>query len=99
MSITPTSTNKIGFTVRRRAFVLAVILAAATIPLLRAQSPDDLLPAANAAKAKAILDDAITALGGSAYMKARDLDCQGRIGQFDSGTGAAAGSFDGHFLR
>jgi hypothetical protein len=89
--------------VRRAAFlpaaVLMTVLILAAMPVVLAQSPDDLSPAGNAAKAREIIDDAIKALGGSRYLTARDLDCQGRIGQFDSGSGAAAGSFDAHFLK
>jgi hypothetical protein len=47
-----------------------------------AQSPQDMMPAESAAKAKEILQQAIQALGGSAYLSLRDATCEARIGQF-----------------
>jgi hypothetical protein len=47
-----------------------------------AQSPQDMMPAESAAKAKEILQQAIQALGGSAYLSLRDATCEGRISQF-----------------
>jgi len=93
------SITKMCIAARYAALLLAVVLAVASLSALRAQSPDDLMPAASAAKARNILEEAVTALGGPTYLNARDLDCKGRIGQFDSGSGAAAGSFEGRFLR
>ena len=42
----------------------------------------ELLPDERAAKAKQVLQQAITALGGEAYLNVRDSDCVGRISQF-----------------
>jgi hypothetical protein len=81
-----------------RAVSLAMF-AAMSLPLaVRAQNPDDLLPADSAAKAKAILQQAITAQGGPAYLGVRESDCSARLAQFDS-TGQAGGSLDVHILR
>lgn len=49
----------------------------------RAQNPDELLPADSAAKAKAILNQAIEGLGGQDYLNARNSDCSGREAQFE----------------
>jgi hypothetical protein len=49
-----------------------------------AQPGQELLPEQSAAKAKAVLQQVITALGGSAYLNVRDSDCAGRVAQFGS---------------
>ena len=49
-----------------------------------AQPGQELLPEQSAAKAKAVLQQVITALGGSAYLNVRDSDCEGRVAQFGS---------------
>jgi len=41
------------------------------------------MPEQSAAKAKQIIDQAIDALGGDAYLNVRDVTCTGRLGQFD----------------
>jgi hypothetical protein len=68
------------------AFELSVIFAGLVIFLFvsagRAQNPDDLMPAASAAKAKAILQQAIDGLGGAAYLNVHNSDCTGRLAQF-----------------
>jgi hypothetical protein len=51
-------------------------------PCAFAQSPQDMMPAESAAKAKEILQQAIQALGGSAYLNLRDVTCEGRLSQF-----------------
>lgn len=64
----------------------AVIIAAALFGIgLRggaAQNPDQLLPAQSAAKAKAILQQTVEALGGQAYLQVRNSNCSGRYAQF-----------------
>lgn len=47
-----------------------------------AQGGQDLLPEQSAAKAKAILQQVISALGGRAFLNVRDSDCTGRLVQF-----------------
>jgi hypothetical protein len=48
-----------------------------------AAGPDqELLPEQSGAKAKAVLQQVITALGGRAFLEVRDVDCTGRLAQF-----------------
>ena len=65
---------------------IAAILAGLAILLFlasgRAQNADQLMPDASAAKAKAILQQAIDALGGAAYLNVHNSDCAGRFAQF-----------------
>lgn len=67
-------------------FAVAAMLlgAAALIPLagVGAQNPDEILPTASAAKAKALLQQAIEGLGGAAYSNVHNSDCSGRYAQF-----------------
>lgn len=69
---------------RSRLCVLAatgIILLVGSVPA-RAQDGEILLPEQSAAKAKALLQGMIQALGGSAYLKAQDSTCRGRLGTF-----------------
>jgi hypothetical protein len=59
----------------------ALALAAAPRPA-RAQSDEELMPDQSAAKAKALLQQEIAALGGSAYLGVHDYVCEGRLAQF-----------------
>jgi len=83
----------------RRNIVMALLLAAiclATSP--RALAQDDstvLLPEQSAAKAKAILQQAIDALGGPTYLNVHDVTCIGRLSQF--GHSGELNGF-GHFI-
>jgi hypothetical protein len=67
-------------------FEIAVLAAAIAmllfLPLARAQNPDQIMPDASAAKAKAILQQAIDGLGGPAYLNVHNSDCTGRFAQF-----------------
>ena len=68
-----------------RAGVFPVLFAAAWLqvaPCAFAQNPQDMMPAESAAKAKEILQQAIQALGGTAYLNLRDATCEGRLSQF-----------------
>ena len=83
------------------AFLIAALLAIFAPPALRttrAQNPDDIMPAASAAKAKAIMAQAITALGGDAYLKVRNSDCKGRAAQFEH-SGGVVGYVQFHDYR
>jgi outer membrane lipoprotein-sorting protein len=60
---------------------LAVIVLVAS-PRAAAQNDEALMPDQSAAKAKQLLQQAIQALGGSAYLNVRDVTCTGRLGQF-----------------
>jgi hypothetical protein len=68
------------------AYILAVFVAAA-IPAggARAQNPDSLMPDASAAKAKQILAQTIEAMGGQAYLAARESECSGRMSPIGRG--------------
>ena len=71
----------------------AVCLAAAQIAT--AQDDQFLMPEQSAAKGKQILEQAIEALGGTAYLNVHDATCTGRIGTFDH-SGELTGF--GHFI-
>jgi hypothetical protein len=66
----------------RIATAFTLVLAAGWTPAL-AQNPDDLMPAESAAKAKVILQQAIDALGGPAYLNVRNYSCVGRYAAFE----------------
>lgn len=72
--------------------VLAVaILVAASAPA-RAQDGEVLLPEQSSAKTKALLQEMIQALGGSAYLSIKDSTCKGMLGEF--GHSGALSSYD-----
>lgn len=73
----------------RRKFALEVACIVAGIAMLlllpgaQAQNnPDEIMPAASAAKAKGLLQQAIEGLGGAAYLNVHNSDCSGRYAQF-----------------
>ena len=71
----------------------AVVLCAALLlptPETRAQNPEELMPAESAAKAKAILQQAIEGLGGKDYLNVHNSECSGRYAQFQH-SGATGG--------
>jgi hypothetical protein len=59
-----------------------LLLAVAFVPPAKPQNPDTLMPEASTAKAKQILEQLITALGGPTYLDIRDSDCEGRLARF-----------------
>lgn len=63
------------------AGLLAGIFLCAPAPGL-AQEPEVLMPEQSAAKARQILEQAIEALGGPAYLNVRDITCTGTLSQF-----------------
>lgn len=77
---------------RRLIFVLVIAGAIMTVAArqARAQDGDVLLPAESSAKAKALLQGMIQALGGSAYLNVKDSTCRGRLGSFGH-SGALSG--------
>ncbi len=84
--------------VRSNAILCALVLIAASLvsaQFAAAQDDQFLMPEESAAKGKQILEQAIQALGGSAYLNVRDATCTGRIGTFDH-SGALTGF--GHFI-
>lgn len=48
-----------------------------------AQSPDTLMPEQSVAKARQVLQQAIQALGGAAYLGVKDFTCTGRLSTFE----------------
>jgi hypothetical protein len=72
--------------IKTTRFEIAAWLGVIALMLLlspaRAQNPNDFMPDASAAKAKAILQQAIDALGGAAYLNVHNSDCTGRYAQF-----------------
>jgi len=76
------------------AFLLATVCLGAPARLA-AQNPDDMMPAQSEAKAKQILEEAVGAMGGAAYLNVRDVTCTGRAGTF--GHSGDLNGF-GHFI-
>lgn len=65
--------------------LLAICLAAvcaAMAPRAKAQEDEQMMPAESAAKAKELIQEAITALGGPTYLNVRDATCTGHMGDF-----------------
>jgi outer membrane lipoprotein-sorting protein len=70
---------------RRVARLLEIFVASAFLTgaaAAQTQNPELLLPEQSAAKAKQLLQQAIQALGGDAYLNVRDVTCSGRASQF-----------------
>ena len=68
-----------------RIFLLTFLITGAGLgfsPRAFAQNPQDMMPEESAAKAKEILQQAIQALGGTAYLNLHDATCEGRLSQF-----------------
>jgi hypothetical protein len=81
-----------------RATVSLLLLACVCLtasPRAFAQDETVLLPEQSAAKAKAILQQAIDALGGPVYLNVHDVTCEGRLSQF--GHSGELNGF-GHFV-
>lgn len=64
-------------------------------PGARAQQAEDMMPAESAAKAKALIQQMIAALGGATYLNVHDTTCAGHLGDFGH-----SGDLDGfeHFI-
>lgn len=78
-------------TAHRQAFLAALGMAVIFLCApAGAQEKAYLAPEESAAKAKALIQRAIAAMGGDAYLKARDVYCEGRFAQFGS-TGQLSG--------
>lgn len=81
--------------------VIAATFALALFPMhpaAHAQSGGNLMPAESAAKARAILNQAIEALGGDAYLRLRDADCMAKLAGFER-SGSIGGIGEVHVLR
>ncbi len=66
----------------RRLAALAAVLALGCAATARAQNPDTLSPEESAARAKKLIQQAIQALGGPAYLGVKDITRTGRFAQF-----------------
>lgn len=80
------------------AALLGVLALTVLLSLARAQNPNDIMPDTSAAKAKAILQQAIDALGGAAYLNVHNSDCTGRYAQFQH-SGEIGGYLEIHEYR
>jgi len=72
--------------VRMRFLNLAVVLlvcGALAAPRANAQAAETMMPEQSAAKAKQVLNQLISAMGGDAYLQTRETDCAGRLAQFE----------------
>lgn len=69
---------------RRIAETIFLTLALIAVSMaLSAQETQVMMPEESEAKARQILQQAIQALGGSAYLNVHDVTCTGRLGQFE----------------
>ncbi|HWT88845.1 MAG TPA: hypothetical protein VN454_08590 [Candidatus Angelobacter sp.] len=59
------------------------ICAGAAVPRGSAQQAETMMPEQSAAKAKQVLNQLISAMGGDAYLQTRETDCTGRLAQFE----------------
>ena len=59
------------------------ICAGVAVPLGSAQQAETMMPEQSAAKAKQVLNQLISAMGGDAYLQTRETDCTGRLAQFE----------------
>jgi outer membrane lipoprotein-sorting protein len=81
------------------AIVAALALALLPVhPAAHAQNANNMMPAESAAKARAILNQAIEALGGPLYLRLRDADCMAKLAGFER-SGQIGGLGDVHVLR
>ena len=88
-------TNKLALELSAIAGGFAILL---LVSAGYAQNADEMMPAASAAKAKAILQQAIDGLGGAAYLNVHNSDCTGRLAQFQH-SGEIGGYIAGHEYR
>jgi hypothetical protein len=76
--------------IRTRIFLGILLLATLAATNLAAQDDELLLPDQSMAKANQLLQQAIDALGGNAYLNIKDLTCTGKLSGFDH-SGALTG--------
>ena len=77
---------------------VAAVLAFSQNAATHAQNPDQMMPDAGTAKAKAILQQAIEGLGGAAFLNAHDSDCTARIAAFEH-SGESSGTVEVRIQR
>jgi len=75
----------------RRVLPASILVFLAAAQAAHSQSPDTLMPEQSAAKARQVLQQAIQALGGAAYLGVKDSTCTGRLSTFEH-NGAVTGT-------
>ena len=60
-----------------------LVCGAVAAPRAHAQAAETMMPEQSAAKAKQVLNQLISAMGGDAYLQTRETDCTGRLAQFE----------------
>ncbi len=63
--------------------IALAICAGGAAPRGSAQQAETMMPEQSAAKAKQVLNQLISAMGGDAYLQTRETDCTGRLAQFE----------------
>ena len=76
-----------------RTYLGVAVALALLAPLVKAQNPDVWDPEKSAAKAKQLLQQAIDALGGAAFRDNAELECEGRLAEFDHNGDPAGDAF------
>src|SRR6266550_8487978 len=82
-----------------RRFLILLILVTAAFAQNASTSPSEPVAQENSAKAKAVLDQAIQALGGDAYLNIQDLSQQGRTYSFHHGETTSTGTLFWRFVK
>ncbi len=80
-------------------FFAITIFALSGAARVNAQNPDTIPAEESAARTKAILQQMIGALGGTAYLNVHDSECTGRLAQFGQYTGELGGDAPFHEFR
>jgi hypothetical protein len=63
--------------------IALAICGGVAVPRGSAQQAETMMPEQSAAKAKQVLKQLISAMGGDAYLQTRETDCTGRLAQFE----------------
>ena len=82
-----------------RRLVIFLIFVAAAFAQSASTSPSEPVAQENSAKAKAVLDQAIQALGGDAYLNIQDISQQGRTYSFHHGETTSTGILFWRFVK
>jgi outer membrane lipoprotein-sorting protein len=91
--------NKLKLLLAHAAVTVSLALALFCLhPAASAQNPNSMMPAESAARAKAILDQSIAAMGGPMYLRLRDSDCTAKFAGFER-SGEIGGIGEVHVLR
>lgn len=82
-----------------RRLVILLVLVGTAFAQTASTSPTEPVAQENSAKAKAVLDQAIQALGGDAYLNIQDVSQQGRTYSFHHGETTSTGILFWRFLK